>query len=475
MFKVYWNRLERSWAEHTAWWIAGFSFIYCIAFLQLPFRWWYIDDALQFHVVSQHGEPFGFFFDREILKNFGNGVSVVPVFLSSLWIDETIFGSSPFWAYMHSVLSITLTAIVFFHVIRHLTQSRFIASIIALMWLALPTSVVTMSWISARHYVEGLLFAGMVYVLSVRGHEERVLPERRKYYYTLIAVFALLSLLSKEMLLMVVPSILFFLGWKYKDVLLITMSIGSGLFLVLYRYWLFRTDSIEGLSYLSMVEYIEFILKLPFTLSASWLGHLFTIMVISILVIQFQKMHQDKRLFVLIFIFILSILFIYPVATGLDGVMRIPQHTYRYAFFVNVMALTITAVALQSIKYRMRLMQTTAAGFLVIILLGGIRANQEMLPRYQLAEVEGKFYISNPDKLLYSQEEIGSMTSGLDQLYQLGTLHYLPKNYVDVQNYRDKLSQFETIWRYEDGEMIQDDMLYQQLVDQYLTPIEGQE
>jgi hypothetical protein len=80
------------------------------------------------------------------------------------------------------------------------------------------------------------------------------------------------------------------------------------------------------------------------------------------------------------------------------------------------------------------------------------------------AEAEGKFYLAEPEKLLYSEEEALWFIVGVHRLYRVPQPHYIHKYFTSSREAKQLLRQHDTIWRYEAGTYIADAELYDKLV-----------
>ena len=80
------------------------------------------------------------------------------------------------------------------------------------------------------------------------------------------------------------------------------------------------------------------------------------------------------------------------------------------------------------------------------------------------AKMEGTFYIQNPDKLLYSVQEAGWFVPGVHDLYRIKKRHYVIKGDTNDWHTERMLRLFPTVWRYDNGEIVQDDRLYDDLL-----------
>ena len=80
-------------------------------------------------------------------------------------------------------------------------------------------------------------------------------------------------------------------------------------------------------------------------------------------------------------------------------------------------------------------------------------------------ELEGKFYLSNPDKLLYSEEDAYWFIPGIELLYKMkgADRHYISIKEIKSPNSKRMLATFSTIWRYKGGQFVEDDSLYEKI------------
>ena len=90
--------------------------------------------------------------------------------LTSFWLDGFISPwLSPKRTYWHSVLLYWLTSAVFFLVARRLFGIGIVAFLVTVAWIMSSSVVVIVEFLSARHYLYGMLFALLSYELSERA------------------------------------------------------------------------------------------------------------------------------------------------------------------------------------------------------------------------------------------------------------------------------------------------------------------
>ncbi|MFC1601702.1 hypothetical protein ACFL34_05080 [Candidatus Sumerlaeota bacterium] len=80
--------------------------------------------------------------------------------------------------------------------------------------------------------------------------------------------------------------------------------------------------------------------------------------------------------------------------------------------------------------------------------------------RFQRSEMEGKFYLANPDKLIYSEEAAHWFLPGLTELYSVTQSHFVCDKFMVSEQSREMLNSFSTIWRYREGEFVEDENLF---------------
>jgi hypothetical protein len=132
------------------------SLLFSLLFLRSTSHWWFEDDPAQYAYVSRISNPLRFFVDPALVRNFGTRASLVPMQLLSSWLDVRLFGLSPAMAYWHGVAALAVTALLMYAMLLRWTGDRRVSASASLLWLLLPSTIAVHSFLSARHYLEGL-------------------------------------------------------------------------------------------------------------------------------------------------------------------------------------------------------------------------------------------------------------------------------------------------------------------------------
>jgi len=167
---------------------------------------------------------------------------------------------------------------------------------------------------------------------------------------------------------------------------------------------------------------------------------------------------------ILMFLIVLaaSLFSIYPVSYAVLAIFKIPGTWYRAPFLINTLILFFGGYLVSvyiSVKW-----QVIGLLALLTILLPGTHATRQLWnERMTRAELEGKFYLENPDKLLFSEEEAYWFIPGVKSLYKVLNEHHINKQFITGEHTNAMIERFPTIWRFSDGQFVEDDELYQNI------------
>lgn len=381
-----------------------FGFLYLNVYLGLSSRWWFEDDPFLFDYAARESNPLAAFIDPAVLRGFTVGKALVPMQILSYWVDVRVAGFAPALAYAHQTVSFVLTLLLLYLVlVPFLRTDRLAAFLTCVAWALLPATAVVLQFLATRHYLEGLLFLlTSAYVLQrCRPHEGQMHWAARAG--ALLA--ALVSLLYKEVYLPVAAAILFAEAWRHRDRLL---GISTGVLLAFYG--VYRIVMVgSGLDYtiplLDTTQYLKFLTKLPYTISSNYGGYCIFAIIVFLGARFVRRQHNNyKTILWFVGALALSLAVVGPVSFPLYGTIRRPDPWYRIVFALNAGLICFGAwLAVRCTRKRTQLfLALVTFGMLV---LGVEKTRRLWGPMTASAEREGKFYLSNPDKVLLSEQE----------------------------------------------------------------------
>src|SRR2546423_459999 len=178
------------------------SLVYNIFFLRTFSHWWFEDDAHLFGFVRTIRNPAAFF-SRETIKSLGAGGALTPCQAVSEWIDSQIAYRSLAFALFHNTVSVTVTLLLLFHVLRRFALSTRAAILLCLLWLFLPATIVVTEFLSARHYLEG--FAVSLLAVAFAQNLSHGVWRERARTIALLSVTVACAMLFKELYAITVP------------------------------------------------------------------------------------------------------------------------------------------------------------------------------------------------------------------------------------------------------------------------------
>jgi Dolichyl-phosphate-mannose-protein mannosyltransferase len=403
--------------------LLAFGTIYSTVYLRLPSRWWFEDDPTLFAYTSTIHNPASIFADPEVLRHLTIGAALVPMQVLSYWVDIKLAGFSPRWAYTHQVLSFLLTLMLLYALLVQVLHGDAMAAFAgSLVWCLLPATAVVLQSISTRHYMEGLLFCVLSIYLAERLRDNGCLRWRWK---AAVLSAAAIAMLCKETYAPVVPALLLISAWRHRDRVLALLATALACAYALYRCWVFGLGLRYGeLPLLTPSQYVKFLPKLPYTLSSNFGGYGLLAAVAALCAYgAFRRRRNLAAVFCFVGIYAISLLAILPVSDMLYGMTRRPDSRYRIVFVLN----TIVAVfgTYFAARWAPRRVQGVLAIAALAMLLPGVEKTRELwVDLTSKAELEGKFYVANPDKMLLS-EVAWWFIPGVEQLYGDHRPHYV--------------------------------------------------
>ena len=436
---------------------------FSVLYLQLLSNWWYEDDPIQFSTVALIKNPLNIFIDREVIRGFGPGL-LVPMQILSYWIDIKLAGFDPFASYIHSLISFLVTLVLMYAVLLNWTKDRILAFAGTMLWMLLPSTLVVHQFIAARHYLEGLMFAlAAIYLTQKLSRDNKHQPD---FFLSLILIglFAAAAMLSKEIYATVLPTFLLLSGLGKKQIRLVILAILLALGYAIARIVMVDPNASYPVPLAGAINYLKFLLILPFTFSANKGGYLFYLAgAIVVTALLWRGRRSGVKSVVLLFaLSSAALIAIYPTAFAVLISYKTPGTWYRATFIINtiiIIWLISTLAKVKAFKLRLAAIATMA----LIILFGTVETKRLWRVRLDRAAAEGKFYVANPDKLLYSEQEAYWFIFGVHKMYQVQEEHFINKyNPANAQE-RERLGRYSTIWRYDGTNFMPDDSLYHEI------------
>jgi hypothetical protein len=429
-----------------------FGGVYATAYLGLGSRWWFEDDPALFAYASQIRNPVSIFADPEVLRHLTTGRALAPMQLLSYWIDVRLAGFSRRFAYTHQTVSFLLTLVfLYLFLVRAFQGDRAAALLVSCLWALLPSTAVVLQFAPSRHYLEGLLFTVLTLYLLQRLRDDagQIWPAAwRRAAWTAALLSIVAGMLCKETYAVLIPAIVLLYAWQRRehDLALSTAAIVCAY--TVYRYWMLGPALSYGMPLLSIGQYLKFLSKLPYSLSSNYGGYCLC-GIIAALCYYFARQNRDNLRTVVFFLAALALSLgpIFPVSFSLYGTIRSPDPWYRILFLLNTVVIVFGGyLAVRSVSRRMQLALAILA--IAIVIPGAEKTRRLWIEMTASAEREGKFYVSNPDKILLSEQAAWWFIPGVDQMYQVKTPHYvLLKDLPDLQP-------GTTIWRFRNGEFV---------------------
>jgi len=438
--------------------------LYSIFWLQSTQKWWYEDDPVQYSAAAQVSNPIDIFLDPRTLRNFGTGASVVPMQVLSYWFDTKFFGVSPRAAYMHSLVSLVVVVLLLYTALALYTGKVAASAWIAVIWMFLPATVAVHFFLATRHYMEGLgwsLLAGIFLYL----HINRPSQGARHLLVLAILVSTVLAMLSKEIYVATLSFVFLYSFFKRRYCLCIA-SIVLGVLYLAYRFWIVGLASHYPVDTLGVRSYLKYLAILPYTFAASASGYAayLALFIGCVLLLLRRPVAESSKIILIVLATLASTLIAtYPTAAAILITYKIPGTWYRSPFLLNTLVLLFVGyLFVRYLPPRSQLLGLLAA--FAILVPGAQETVTHWTGRFARSEQEAKFYLSNPDKLLFSEEAAHWFIPGVGTLYNVPAPHYISSLFTDGPDAKAMLALYPTIWRYRDGHFVQDSALYQSLV-----------
>jgi|GEM_PF-1330263 len=435
------------------------SALYNVFFLRTFSHWWFEDDPYLFGFVKSVRNPLAFF-GRQTIKSLGAGGALTPFQAVSEWIDSSIAYRSLFVAHLHNTLSVAVTLMLLFHVLRRFALSTRAAILLCLLWLSLPATIVVSEFLAARHYLEGLT-ATLLAVAFAQNLGQKVWRENVRTIALLCLTLAC-AMLCKELYVITAPlfcAIYLFETKRYRAVVSVLALIPV---YFAYRYWVFGGHVDGGSAFLGLRDYLTYLWRLPYLIAGNFGGYaLATLFVILLILYAWQQGKPGRFLVYAMLILGSQLAVLYPVAFPITIAWAQHGTWCRVMFLLGTMLLLAGGIAC----YHSRLRYARPAAALVtlgVLAFGAVVTRAEWERLMLQSKREGKFYVANPDRLLYSEVPGAFFLDGVRLLYDIPVRHHI----LALERERppaDVLNPHQTIWRLIDRKFEPDPQLFAEL------------
>lgn len=442
-------------------WIFFFvtSVVYNVLFLRTFSHWWFEDDAYLFGFVRTIQNPAAFF-HRETIKSLGAGGALTPFQAISEWIDSHIAYRSLAFAHFHNAISVAVALLLLFHVLRRFGVSIRAATVVSLLWLCLPATIVVTEFLSARHYLEGF-GVSLLAVAFAQNLSQRVWRENARTV-ALLAITVASAMLFKELYAITVPLFcaIYLFESKRNRAAVATLVLVPLYFV--YRHWVFGATVDSGSPWLHPLEYVIYLSRLPYTLAGNFGGYVLVPLAIALLIFFARQQERPGRFLIYAGLVVGSAMaVIYPVAFPVS-LQWLDHGTWCRALFLLGSGLLI-AGGIACFHTGSRRARIFAALLTFAVLICGAVVTRTEWQRLMLqSKREGTFYVAHPDRLFYSEVPAAFFLDGVRFLYDIPVRHHV----FAIERDRppaEILNRYQTIWRVVDGKYVEDPKLFSEL------------
>lgn len=343
--------------------------------------------------VSKH-RPFEYFINPSIWQSF-SPFNLTPWILLSLEPDFLMFRFKPLGYYIHHLISLVFVVISLFIVLDMFVKKRIFVILGVLIFILSPATFTVCTWLSTRHYLEGMGFSLLSVYFFVKGIRDN------KYSFILFSyLFYIPAILSKEVyvplpfFLLLIPEKTF----RVRFIRIIPFLMLSFVYF-LYRMTMLGDDPIGGYSSIwpwSLSSALSDSRKIFELYSGSW-GIFLVVLITIILGIHFYKDRKTKAREISRYILIFLIFFvtILPVSSILND-----DESLRYIFIISTFITSLFILSIDRIFDKGSRVFKIFAGMALLVVLAGFfqtyleKRKQWNMKRSQ-ARVEGNFFMEN--------------------------------------------------------------------------------
>jgi hypothetical protein len=359
--------------------------------------WWYGDDPEIVVFASKHS-PFEYLFNPSVWQSF-SPFNLTPWILLSLNPDILFSDFNPSGYYLHQMFALFIVSLIFFKVLNLFTENRVIALTAVLIFLLTPATFSVASWLSARHYLEGMGFSLLSIYFFVKG-----MRNSKMLFILISALFHTLASVSKEVYVPL-PFLLLLLPEKtFKNRLMQAIPLFTvSVLYFFYRMEMLGDNPLGGYSSIwpwtpgsALVNFKE-IFRLY---AGSWLVFfpvLITIILNILLYKDWKAGAREISRYILVFlIFFIPVL---PVSSILSS-----GESLRYIFIISALITSFYILSLDRIWNKgSRVYKTFAGAGLIIVVICFFYSYKEQRNVWHMkraqASTEGKFFIGNSGSL----------------------------------------------------------------------------
>ncbi len=355
--------------------------------------WWFGDDP-EIIVFASKYAPFEYLISPSIWQSF-SPFNLTTWILLSLEPDFLMFGFKPLGYYTHHLISFFLVAISLFIVLDIVVKRRAFVMLGVLIFLLSPATFAIATWLSTRHYLEGMGFTLLSIYLFIKG-----IRGNRYFLILLSYLFYIPAILSKEVY---VPLPFFLLFIPEKNLRIRFMRIIPFLMLsfvyFLYRMTMLGDNPVKGYSSIwpwNLSSALYDSRKIFKFYGGSFLVFLVVLGTI-VTSIRFYKDGKTKareisRYILIFFIFFITIM---PVSSILND-----DESLRYIFVISTFITSLYVLSLDRIFDKGSWVFKIFVGIaLLVVLAGFFHSYWEKRKQWHMksaqARIEGDFFMKN--------------------------------------------------------------------------------
>jgi len=430
------------------------------AYLEVQRDWWCDDDPALFAFGLRVDDPLSFFHDKELL-GYGrlNRNTLTPFQMVSFWIDGRLAPREAGLAYLHSALALAATAVALMALVARLSGPGW-AFGCAATWLFLPSTQAVHEFLSTRHYMEGLLACLIALAL---GHRVARGDGGVAAWMGALA-FAAVAALCKETYAFAALFGLaaLFLFQKRRGPLLSVLLLGA--LYGAYRLWAHGLRASYGMPLLWPIPFVGVVLRFPYMLAANHGGYLLALGIAALTIFRATRAWSRGAVVAVIGLLAGSVLVVYPVAIALQATWHEPGTWYRATFALNTIGWTLGWVALSRVR-DVRVHALAALLTVAALVPGSLRTRAYWDDYKRSYEIEGRFFLEHPSRLVYSVVPASWYLGGLSRLYDARQPHVTWRDAQGGRLDRGVLAAHPTLWRRDGERMIEDPALFRKLLE----------
>jgi hypothetical protein len=332
-----------------------------------------------------------------------------PMLSLSLKIDSFLFKTNPTGYNFHSFLSLFLTASMFY-VFLQLYLSKPFAFCGTILFILNPATIATTSWLSTRHYIEGMFWA-LLSIYLLKSYDKG----KGKLHYILSGITYLLASFNKEVYVILPAAAFLILRGNIYERFKKTLPLWIGL-LIYIPYRLYMLGGHMG-GYSDSVWTIKEITQnfgnLPYVTLNMLFGRFWLVGVIFFIGLTIGFLLKNRELYSCITTFVFYSVITIPVIILVSPkVWFTDKMTFRYIFHITTFLIIIGTIGL-FLLYKKKFLHAISISLIFFSLLGlwyyrGIEV-RDLYKKYrddtmrdvvQLVEHRNdKFFISNAPRL----------------------------------------------------------------------------